>query len=292
MRNNSSKNPVLSKILIIAALLVAGSLAFALTAFHTFPLDMAETKLKDALSAQGARISFASLSRTFPFGLTAEDIELSDASTGKPVLKLDTAEARLELLSLLRMDPTVALRATVGGGTITGKFRPGLKGARLDLTAGDLEFRDIAALTAAGINIDGSFGGTLCVNFSAGACPSGSARLRGGNIKEEGLRLAGFKLPTGDIESAGLNAAFGECKAVVEGLWLDGRELSARLSGEVFLRAPLETSPVKMTLEVTPRADTAGKSLVLSLLSSFRKTANYYSANIGGTLGRPVAEKR
>lgn len=291
MRNKPSKGPVLSRILVIAAIIVAGFFAFALTAFHIFPLNVAETKIKDALSAQGAIISFGSLARTFPFGLAAGDIVLTDAASGAPLLKLDTAKARLEVLSVLRLDPTVDIRATVGGGTITGKLRPGLNGARLDLAAGDLEFRDIAALTSAGVNIDGSFGGTVSVNLIAGACPSGSARLRGVNIKEEGLKLAGFKLPTGDIDTAGLNAAFEECKAVLEGLWLDGRDMSARLSGEVFLKAPLQTSPVRMTLEVTPRGEAAGKSWMLTLLSSFRKSANFYSANIGGTIAHPVAER-
>lgn len=291
MRNNPARGSVLSKILIITALAVSGLLIFALTAYHIFPLNMAEGRLKEALARQSLLISFDSFERTFPFGLKAENVELRDASSGNPVLRFDTAKARLELLSLLKGDPTVALRATVGGGVITGELRPDLKGALLDLTAGDVEFKEIPALAGAGINTGGSFSGTVSVYLSGGACPSGSVRLRGDHIKEEGVMLTGLKLPIGDIDSAGLNAEFRECKAVVEGLWLDGKEMSAKLSGEIFLRTPFGTSPVKMTLEVTTRGDLNEKSWMLSLMNSFRKSANYYSANIGGTVGRPVAER-
>lgn len=291
MRNNQARGSVLSKILIITVLAVSGLLIFALTAYHIFPLDIAEGRLKEALARQGLLISFGSFERTFPFGLKAENVGLAGAASANPVFRLDTAKARLELLSLLKGDPTVALGATVGGGVITGELRPGLKGALLDLTAGDVEFREIPALALAGMNTGGSFSGTVSVYLSEGACPSGSVRLRGGHIKEEGVMLTGLKLPIGDIDSAGLNAEFRECKVVVEGLWLEGKEMSAKLSGVIFIRTPFETSPVKMTLEVTPRGDLGEKSWMLSLMNSFRKSANYYSANIGGTVGRPVAER-
>ncbi len=291
MQNNPARGSVLSKIFIVTALAVSGLLLFALTAYHIFPLNIAEERLKAVLARQGLLISFDSLERTFPFGLKAENLELVNASSGSPIVRLDTAKARLELLSLLKGDPTVALKATVGGGAVTGELRPGLKGALLDLTAGDVEFKEIPALRGAGIDTGGSFSGTVSVYLPDGACPSGSVRLRGGHIKEEGVMLIGLKLPIGDIDSAGLNAEFRECKAVVESLWLDGKEMSAKLSGEIFLKTPFETSPVKMILEVTPRGDLDEKSWMLSLMNSFRKSANYYSANIGGTVGRPVAER-
>jgi type II secretion system protein N len=291
VQNNPARGSVLTKILIITVLAVSGLLLFALTAYHIFPLDIAEGRLKEVLARQGLMVSFDSFERTFPFGLKAENLELAEASNGSPVLRLDTAKARLELLSLLKGDPTVALRAAAGGGVITGELRPGLKGALLDLTAGDVEFKEIPVLALAGINTGGSFSGTVSVYLSEGACPSGSVRLRGGHIKEDGVMLMGLKLPIGDIDSTGLNAEFRECKVVVEGLWLDGKEMSAKLSGEIFLRTPFETSPVKMTLEVTPRGDLDEKAWMLSMMNSFRKSANYYSANIGGTIGRPVAER-
>lgn len=290
MRNNSTRGPVLSKILLIAALIVSGLLVFALTAFHIFPLKIVEGRVKEALAGEGLLITFGSLERTFLFGLKAQNLSLADAG-GHAVARLDTAGARIDLQSLLLGDPVVRLNGTVGGGVITGELRPGLKGAKLDLEAADLEFKDIPALTGAGIVTAGSFGGTVSVYLSGSACPTGTVRLRGGRISEEGLRLSGIKLPIGDIESAGLNAELKECKVAVEGLWLDGKEMSARLSGDIFLRTPFEASPVKMTIEVTRRGDPGEKSWMLAFMNSFRKSANYYSANIGGTVAHPVAER-
>jgi len=291
VRYDKTRGSVLSKTIIIIVLALSGLALFALTAFHIFPMKIAEEKLRAALASQGLVVSYDSLERTFPIGLRASNIELAEASDGKALMKFDDATATLDISSLLLGTPSVRLWAAAGTGVITGEIRPGLNGARLDLTASNIEFRMIPALTAAGIDTEGSFGGTVSAYLSAKRCPTGTARLRSGPVSEQGLRLAGVQLPIGDIDSGGLNAEFKDCKAVVEGLWLDGKELSARLSGEIFLRSPLSASPIKMVLELTPRGEAGQQSWVLAFMNSFRRSANYYSANISGTIGRPVAQR-
>ncbi|MBI5587883.1 MAG: type II secretion system protein GspN [Deltaproteobacteria bacterium] len=284
----SNRRTILGMVL-AAALIVFGLLLFSLTAFHIVPLGIIEDRLKAGLGEKGLHLSEESLTRSFPFGLKAQNVALSASATGKQVIRFDEAQAWLALADLLRGDFKIALRARVGNGLITGDLSPGFNGALLNLEAVGMEFKDIPALTNAGINSNGSFNGTVTLYMAGGACPSGTIRLRGGHISEESVRFAGLKLPVGDIDDAGLNAEIRDCKALIEGLWLDGRGLSAKLTGEVFIKTPFETSQLNMTLEVTPKGDLTGKAWMLAFINAFRKASNYYSVHIGGTVANPVA---
>ena len=290
-RPTSNSRNILTRVILATALIAFGLLVFALTAFHIVPLNIIEDKLKAGLGEKGLQLAQESITRSFPFGLKAQNAALIDSSTGKPVLRFDEAQGWLGLSSLFKGDFKIALRARVGNGLITGDLRPGFKGALLNLEAKSMEFKDIPALANAGIDSSGSFNGTVTLYVAGGACPSGTIRLRGGHISEEGIRFTGLKLPVGEIDDAGLNAEIKDCKALIEGLWLDGRELSLKLTGEVFIKTPFETSPLNMTLEVTPKGDLTDKAWMLAFMNAFRISSNYYSVKIGGTVGRPVAER-
>lgn len=285
----SNRRTTLARIILAVSLIASGLSLFLLTAFHIVPPGVIEDRLRVGLGAKGLLLTEGSVTRSFPFGLKAQNVALSASATGAQIIRFDEAQAWLALADLLRGDFKIALRARVGNGLITGDLSPGFNGALLSLEAAGVEFKDIPALANAGIDGNGSFNGTATLYMAAGACPSGAIRLRGGHISEEGVRFTGLKLPLGDIDDAGLNAEIRDCKAMIEGLWLDGRELSARLTGEVSIKTPFETSQLNMTLDVTPKGDLAGKAWMLALMNAFRKSSNHYSVNIGGTVANPVA---
>jgi len=279
---------VISKVLIAAALFAVGVALLAITAFYTLPLSIAEDRVQESFRQQGALVSWQSLGRTFPFGLRASGVEVSDISTGRPVVRIEEARVRLAILGLLGGRFRFPINVRMGRGAITGVADIGLQAAGLDITAAGVELDAIPAVAASGVRTKGSVDGALSMRFPYSGCPAGTVRVRSGRIDGAGLNFLGMPLPLGDIEQAGLNATLGNCKVVVEGLWVDTSELSAKLAGELALKAPFSTSRLDMTLEVTPRGDMASKQWFLSFISPYRRSSNYYYMTIRGTIARPV----
>ena len=279
---------VISKLLLAVALFAAGVALMATAAFYILPLSIAEQMLKDSLREQGALVSWQSLGRTFPFGLKASGVEVVDISTNRPVVRLEEAGVRLDLPGLLGGVLRFPLNARMGRGVITGVADIRLQGALLDMEATGVEIDAIPVVAALNVRTKGSVGGTLSMRLPWDGCPAGSVRLRSGRIDGNGVRFMGLPLSLGDIEQAGLNAELGNCKVVVEGMWVDGSELSAKLAGELVPMAPLAASRLDMTLEVTPKGNLAGQQWLLSFISPYRRSSNYYYMTIRGTFAQPV----
>ncbi len=287
-QSNRGARGVISKLLLAVALFAFGVASMATAAFYILPLSIAEQRVQDSLRAQGALVSWQSLSRTFPFGLKATGVRVDDISTGSPVVRLEEAGARLDLLGLLSGVLRFPLNVSMGRGIINGAVDIRLQGVFLDMEATGVEIDAIPAVAAMNARTKASVGGTLSVFLPWNGCPAGSMRLRSGRVDGAGIGFMGMPLSLGEIEQAGLNAEFGDCKVVVEGLWVDGSELSAKLAGVLVPSAPLAASRLDMTLEVTPKGDIAGQQWLLSFISPYRRSSNYYYMTIRGTFARPV----
>lgn len=287
-QSNRGARGVISKIILAVALFVFGVALTATAAFYILPLSIAEHRVQDSLKERGALVSWQSLSRTFPFGLKASGVEVVDISTGRPVVRLEEARVRLDLLGLLSGVLRFPLNVRMGRGVITGVADIGLQGALLDMEATGVEIDSIPVVAALNVRTKGSVGGTLSMRLPWNGCPTGSVRLRSGRVDGAGVSFMDMPLSLGEMERAGLNAEFGNCKVIVEGLWVDGSELSAKLAGVLVPMAPLAASRLDMTLEVTPKGNPAGQQWLLSFISPYRRSSNYYYMTIRGTFARPV----
>ncbi|MFQ5735882.1 MAG: type II secretion system protein GspN [Thermodesulfobacteriota bacterium] len=278
----------LSRLVLVLALLSVGLALLAITVFHTFPLGIAEESLKARLKGQGVLVSWQALDRTFPFGLRLQKVEVVDLSTGRLVVRIDEARARLDPLSLFKGYAGIPVWARLGRGVVKGDARVRFKGADLELEAAGMEPGAIPAVAHAGVSVDGSVDGTLALHMPWNGCPTGFVRLRSGRIRRYGVRFRGVPLPLGEVDEAGLNAQIRGCRAVIEGMWVYGKDLSAKLSGEVSLRTPLAASPLNMSIDITPKGDLMEKQWLLSFISPWRRSSNYYSMTVRGTVGHPV----
>lgn len=279
---------IISRVVLAVALFAVAVALLASTAFYIFPLSIAEGRLRESFRKEGALVSWQSMGRTFPFGLKASGVEVVDISSGRPVLRLEEARVRLALLSLLSGRLKFPINVRVGDGVVSGEARVDSDAASLDLASSGIDAGSMLVLQSMGVGTKCSVGGTLSLRLPYKGCPTGTVRLRSGRIDSRSLRFMGLPLALGNIEQAGLNAELKSCKVVVEGLWLDGDELSAKLAGEMLPRNPIGASPLNMTLEVTPKGDFSEKHWLFSLLSQYRKSSNYYFMTIRGTVTRPV----
>lgn len=275
--------PFLRKLALVSVLAVLGMFVFALTLFHLVPSQVYERLITTALKEKtGLVLESASLSTVFPFGFELKEPGLKDAE-GRGIARLDSFRADLMLrgiLSGLRVD----FKAAAGEGTAEGSLRYGLFRSSLEMESRDVDFSYVEALKSTGVVVDGTFDGRISIK-SAGGCPKGFARLEGAKLDRAEFRYKGIPLSFGGIEEAGLSADLRDCAVFLNGLWVEGDKASLRLRGTIKPAMPPASSPVDLTLEVVPHAELLKNNYLLAFIESYRKSANFYSIPLRGTIG-------
>ena len=98
------------------------------------------------------------------------------------------------------------------------------------------------------------------------------------------VAVMGMELPMGRVLDAGLDVDIRDCTGFVRGLWAEGEDLSIRLKGKVSLHErPFEAD---LRLEVVTEKDLSPVDPLFILLSAYRRSSNYYSIPIKGSLER------
>ncbi|MBI2399943.1 MAG: type II secretion system protein GspN [Deltaproteobacteria bacterium] len=273
----------IKKLAVASVLTVAGLIIFSLTLFHLIPAHLYESWLSETIrDRSGFRVESASFATAFPLAFRFEGLKVFDAA-GKEMLRMDSLKAGLNpigLFSGLRID----LEGEASGGQVSGTARTGLFGSSFDMDVKGVGFDALSLLSSAGIKFDGAFDAVLAVKLEKG-CPRGSLKAQGVEFREAELSFRGMPLPIGSVDEAGLSAEFFNCGVRLDGLWIESKDLSARLKGNIKLAAPVSASPVDMTLELVPNEGLLRKEYLLSLLSTYKRSANYYSIPVKGTLG-------
>ena len=285
-RKNSTGSSVASflKKLVISVLIVeAVAVVFIFALFHLIPASLYERLLAEELAQRtGLRFQSASFDTAFPLAFAMEGLKLYD-NAGNELVRLENLRAGLNPLGYLG-GLKISIDAKASGGQIDGVARVGFFRSSFEMEARAIGFKAIPALERAGMKIDGTFDAMLVMKKDDG-CPKGSLKVQGVEFKDAEFSFRGLPLPIDDIDEAGLSAEFVNCGVRLDGLWMEGKDLSARIKGEIKMVSPFSSSPVDLTLELVPNEGLLKKEFLLSLLQQYRKSANYYSIPLKGTLG-------
>ncbi len=275
----------MKKLLMTLVLLAAGLILFSLTAILLIPSDMLMSSVKERLKTRHSIIlTEESSRRVLPFGIRVEGLTVSNRAGN--ALYLDAITARFVPLALLSGGLMVNFDATVAGGAIRGYVLLKNGAAEISAVADAIELDAIEAISDAGFKGPGALSGTASAKFPATGCPEATLNLKALGLDGENLKFKGIGLPFGEIKDAGLKAKVNECRAEILNLWIDGAGLSARVSGPIKLKQPLSHSVIDLHIEMVPRGT---EDPILSLLfNHYRKSANYYSIKVKGTLEKPT----
>ncbi len=281
---------MVKRFFLVLGVLGAGAVFFFITVLLLIPSDLIMGSVKQRLQAgPGLILTEESAERIFPFGIKARGLLLSTGGRGgKGLLYLDTLTARLSLLSVLSGGLKVELNATIARGSLKGYVILKINRTEVDIEVEGIDFEAVPAFLNAGLEGGGSFDGRLELTLPPSGCPEGTLRAKGVGLDEDALRVMGFRLPFGRVTDAGLRAELKDCRARIRALWIDGSNMSARVGGLVSLVKPVEQSRLDLEIEVIPRKGAAEKPGLLLLLSPYRRSANYYSMKVRGTLGSPL----
>jgi len=287
--NLRRNRPPLKTVIIGAALLIPGLFFLAIAAFYLVPDELIEGRIKEAaIKKAGITFSQKSFRKVFPLGLELQAVEIA-GNNGAQLLLLDRVRARVNPLSVLAGRLTAYIDGDAGDGGFTGYaiFRP--SGAALIAEAKGVDFRYLPLFARSGVSINGLLDARVSVSKIGAGCLEGSISINGYRIERSEVKIMNFPLPFDSIDRAGGDAELKGCKARINGLWIEGRGLSARLKGEITaIKTPLAESPVELTLEIIPKGDLVKREFMFSLISNYRQSANYYSIPVRGTIGAPV----
>lgn len=263
-----------------------------LAVFYMAPLNAIESRVVAAFSQDiGIAASLTGFERVFPFGLRAKNIVLKDASSGGPLLYIDGAWVGFNPLSIFSGGIGADFKASLNGGLASGTvlIKPSEKS--IDIKMKSVSLLSIPALERLKITAEVPFDGDLSITLPEKGCASGEVRLAGKTVSGAEVRLGGFPLPVGDIDSAGLEAVSlglqtaDDCLLELKGLWVKGSEIEAMMRGTLTVKDTIEASLVDLILEVRPKGLLLKKEYMLSYIKAYRTGKGFYMVPVKGRLG-------
>jgi type II secretion system protein N len=270
------------------ASVIGGVLLFLLLGLAFIPDRALEQAVTRALTAEGYTFKAVAFGKAFPLGLQGKRLEIgTDAG---PVLVLDRAAVRLKFLPLLTGRVTIALDGRIGAGTIIGTLTVAPQ-KKLELTIRDLPldaipfFTTVAGTQAKGI----ARVSTTIQGVGAGAKGTMQLQVRGAELN--GIKIGETPLPDAAYREVQGMLRVGGGRANLESFTLQGDALYVRLKGDMPISAPLNGSPLNLTLELMPKPEFLERQkFVFLLLVKYLTSPGHYQIPIRGTLAKPLLQ--
>jgi len=279
---------VLKKFFIVASILFTAFFLSLIALFFVFPNSLIESWLESELNERtGFVFSIEGFQKAFPLGFEMKKMKAIYAGDENPLFYINNIHGRLLPSSLFLGNIRINIYGDVGDGHISEEVLIKTNGITLNTVAENVRLKDIPYLNSIGL-YSGVISGHGQTTISHGKCIGGFIKADGKDIDISRLRVQGIIMPFEAIEKFGITAKIEDCKLKLSGLWVEGKELSARLQGVVNILSPFENSPIDLILEITPKASIIEKNALLLLIKNYRKSLNYYSLPIKGTVGSPV----
>lgn len=273
-------------ILFIAVLL------FLITFFFAFPNSLIKTWLESELNERtGLVFSIEGFQKVFPLSFEMKKVKVIYAGDENPLFYINNIHVRFLPYSLFLGSIGINVYGDVGDGHISEDVMIKIGGITLNTVAENIGLKDIPYLNSIGFYsgvVNGHGQATISQGISQGKCIGGFIKADGKDIDISRLRIQGLIMPFEVIEKMGITTKMEECKLKLNGLWVEGKEFYARLQGIVNVSSPFKNSLIDLTLEITPKAQLIKSDTILFLIKDYRKSLNFYSIPIKGTIGNPV----
>ncbi len=278
----------IKRLFIAAGILSIAVLFFLITFFFVFPNSLIESWLENELNERtGLVFSIEGFQKVFPLSFEMKKMEVVQAGVELPLFYINNIHVRFLPSSIFLGNIRINVYGDVGDGHISEDVMIKANGITLNTVAENVGLKDIPYLNSVGL-YSGVVNGYGQTTISQGKCIGGFIKANGKDIDISRLRIQGVIMPFEVIEKMGVTAKMEECKLKIDGLWLEEKEFSARLQGVINIVNPIQNSPMELTLEITPKASIIEKEALLLLIKNYRKSINFYSIPMKGTIGNPV----
>jgi type II secretion system protein N len=271
----------------IVAVICGAVFIFPFLTILFVPADAIKGVLVRGLEKNGYVFQTEAFRKSFPLGMTARNVLVSDARG--TLLKLDKADVDVELLPLCIGRVVVDFSARIGEGDVQLEYKPLPNAITFQLR--DILLENVPLLqVATGANlkgrlfVDGSFSGR-------GNKTEGELKLEVRKAELSGIKIGEIPLPDASYETIRgmFRAASGT--GTLESLTFQGDGIFIRMKGTLPVSGPLESAPLNLALELMPKPDFLERQkLVFLMLSKYQTTPGAYRIPVKGVLMKPVIQ--
>jgi type II secretion system protein N len=278
----------IKRLFIAAGVLFIAVLLCLITFFFAFPTSLIESWIESELNERtGLVFSIEGFQKVFPLGFEMKKMKAIYGGDENPLFYIDNIHGRFLPSGLFLGNIRINVHGDIGDGHISEYVMIKIGGITLNTVAENVGLKDIPYLNTIGF-YSGVVNGNGQTIISQGKCIGGFIKADGKDIEISRLRIQGLIMPFEVIGKMGITAKMEGCKLRLNGLWVEGKGLSARLQGIVSVSSPFKNSQIDLTLEITPKAQLIKNDTILFLIKDYRKSINFYSIPIKGTIGNPV----
>lgn len=277
------------KVLISVLIGFAAVLFFAVTIILILPNEFVEGLLKDTLK-KNLSLTFTGegFKKVFPFGFEVDRVTFSPVNRNKEGLYFDRVKGSLNPMGILLGRVSVTLEGKIGKGKVRCVVVLEDKRTRVKIGMEDLEVAAVSYLSSLGLKGTGILNGEGEFVLPEKGCPHGTMNVGGKDVDLKRLKFAGPFLLLGEKVRFTLASDARDCRIRIKSLWVEGEDVSVKLSGDIFPAQRLLESGLSLSVEILPEKDSIDKSALLPLLSRYKKSLNYYLLHIKGTIERPL----
>ena len=246
--------------------------SFLLFAYWTFPYG----RLRDVLVQEverpkgpdgnrrpsGIQLEIVSLSPSWLTGVELEGVRIvkqPDEPDGNPIeITMEEVTARVGVLAALGGTTDVSFDATVGGGTIEGRYEEGEESTQIETVIEDVQLRQLGIMSSlVGLPVAGIVNGEVALTVA-----DDNAQTDG----EIGLTIDGLQIGGGQVPIPGMSSgltveriAAGKLElamnvedgvARIQKLESNGDDLAIEGSGTIRLMRPLKMSRLDLMLRI------------------------------------------
>lgn len=254
-----------------------------LTVYSIPPAELMGVVVRLA-ARQGLSLTYGSVARSFPLGIKAERLILSEKS---PLLAFDTFSCRVLIFPLFtgRLSFEVLGRGAEGELTVKGSL-----GKRTEIALAGKQLR-LEKIPVFKEMLGGELRGPLELqgNLSGkGGLMTGAVQLSSSALELKKVTVGGVPLPDSIFRSVRGKLLFNGSGCEIQSFALEGDGIYARLSGKVPFQNPVTASPLDLALEFMPKPEFMEKQkLIFLVLSRFIISPGNYRIPVKGTLGAP-----
>jgi len=249
------------------------------------PGEKIESAISRVVEREGYVFRSGGLRKSFPLKLRLSAGTISDVRG--PLLNIEAASARLELLPLLAGKIVLKCRARIGKGECKAEYQP--RTGEFDLHFTGVRLEDVPLFRTAGYGdlrgvLDGD--GSFSCRGSAGR---GEIRITVRAADFRGVRIGDALLPDATYETIrGVYRSTGG-KGTLESLAFQGDGIYLRMQGRISGSHPGAASSLDLSLDLMPKPGFMEKQRpVFQALAPYRTSPGVYRIAVGGTLGKPV----
>jgi type II secretion system protein N len=272
--------------LYIACGIPAALLVFLLLTLLFTPNDALKGLLVRVADNAGYTLECTGFHKSFPVGVRAESIELSNDKGA--LLKLRAAHVHLELLPLFTGKLRLSYDGRIGaGGNLEGEIYLG-KSPGWTLQCRSVRLEDIpffSTVAEAKVRGDLRVNGRMITRNGVG---DGDMQMEVKGAEFTGVKVGVMPLPDASYRQVQGALRIGNGRAELKSFTLDGDGIYVRLKGDTTLATPVGNSPLNVTMEMMPKQSFLDRQkFVFLLLMRYQTSPGAFSIPIHGTLAHP-----